>query len=73
MPLKHSSQQLFENLESAALTLDWAAADILRIASGLVVAGKTDEAEDLMEICQNIRAEVELIQALADEQQSSGA
>lgn len=69
MPLKRSNQQLSENLESAALTLDWAAANILSIASGLVVAGKTDEAKELIEICQNICAEVELLHALADEQQ----
>ncbi|XSS65425.1 hypothetical protein ACP9OK_10815 [Pseudomonas sp. B11] len=68
MQLKHSNQQLSKDLKSSALTLDWAAADIVSIANSLVVAGKTHEAEELIEICQNIRAEVELLYALADEQ-----
>lgn len=68
MRLKRSNQQLSEDLESSALTLDWAAADIISIANSLVVAGNSHEAEELIEICQNIRAEVELLYALAHEQ-----
>lgn len=69
MPLTKPNQELYEDLDGHAATLDWTALEVLDVAKRLNEAGLSDYAIELMEIGKTLRGQHEVILGIADDVQ----
>lgn len=69
MPLTKPNQELYEDLDGHAATLDWTALEVIEIARRINDAGLPDDAMALLEISKTLRGQHEVILAIADDVQ----
>lgn len=69
MPLTKPNQELYEDLEGHAATLDWTALEVIEIAKRINEAGLPSDAMALMEISKTLKGQHETILAITDDVQ----
>lgn len=69
MPLTKPNQELYEDLDGHAATLDWIALEVIEIARRINDAGLPDDAMALLEISKTLRGQHEVILDIADDVQ----
>lgn len=66
MPLTKPNQELYEDLDGHAATIDWLAIELIDIAKRINEAGLPSDAMALMEISKTLRGQHETILAITD-------
>ncbi|WP_210014944.1 hypothetical protein [Pseudomonas palmensis] len=69
MPLTKPNQELYEDLDGHAATLDWIALEVIEIARRINDAGLPDDAMALLEVSKTLRGQHEVILDIADDVQ----
>ncbi len=69
MPLTKPNQELYEDLDGHAATLDWTALEVIEIARRINEAGLSGDAMALLEISKTLRGQHEVILDIADDVQ----
>lgn len=69
MPLTKPNQELYEDLDDHAATLDWTALEVIEIARRINEAGLSGDAMALLEISKTLRGQHEVILDIADDVQ----
>ncbi|MEN5236129.1 MULTISPECIES: hypothetical protein [Pseudomonas] len=67
MPLTKPNQELHEDLDGHAASLDWAAHDLLLIAKRIEEAGLADDAKALNKIGKDLKEWREIVLTISDE------
>lgn len=69
LPLTKPNQELYEDLDDHAATLDWTALEVIEIARRINEAGLSGDAMALLEISKTLRGQHEVILDIADDVQ----